>query len=253
MTIRALMLSAALAIFTTATALADDKVDFTKQIQPIFVEHCTKCHGDEKTQGKLRLDTAAGLAGKMESQTELIVAGKPEESELYQRLTLPDDNEADAEDGRSAAEGNDRADRQLDQAGRGDPGRGSRGHAGGAGQAGRAKGGAKSRRRRRSRAAGGCARAEGSDRQVDGGQRASGAAVRGSSLLAVSFAHRDQPAGDAEVALLAGVAEQVYVLDLAGVETDRCRVEQLAALKNLSALHLELSSVTDAGWRTWPA
>ena len=36
-----------------------------------------------------------------------------------------------------------------------------------------------------------------------------------SSLLQVSFAHRSTPAGDAEIALLAGVAEQVYALNLA--------------------------------------
>jgi len=69
----------------------------------------------------------------------------------------------------------------------------------------------------------------------------------GSSLLQVSFSHRDEPAGDAEVALLTGVADQVYVLNLAGSKVTDAGLAPLASLKNLSALHLELSSITDVG------
>ena len=42
-----------------------------------------------------------------------------------------------------------------------------------------------------------------------------------SSLLTVSFAHRSEPAGDAEVALLAGVAEQCYAIKPGRLEADR--------------------------------
>jgi hypothetical protein len=68
----------------------------------------------------------------------------------------------------------------------------------------------------------------------------------GSNLLQVSFAHRGEPAGDAEIALLAGVADQVYALNLADAKPTDAGLAPLAALKNLSALHLERSAVTDA-------
>ena len=68
-----------------------------------------------------------------------------------------------------------------------------------------------------------------------------------SALLQVSFAHRSEPAGDAEIALLAGVAEQVYALNLADSKPTDAGLAPLAGLKNLSVLHLERSAVTDAG------
>ena len=68
-----------------------------------------------------------------------------------------------------------------------------------------------------------------------------------SNLLTVSFAHRSEPAGDAEVALLAGVAEQCYGLNLADSKPTDAGLAPLAGLKNLAELHLEHSAVTDAG------
>src|SRR5687767_7179346 len=73
-------------------ALAQDKVDFQTQIQPIFVEHCINCHGEKQASGKMRLHTAANLKEKWDADKELLVAGEPEKSELYQRLTLPADD-----------------------------------------------------------------------------------------------------------------------------------------------------------------
>jgi mono/diheme cytochrome c family protein len=35
---------------------AADKIDFTKQIRPIFQERCYKCHGPDKQESGLRLD-----------------------------------------------------------------------------------------------------------------------------------------------------------------------------------------------------
>ncbi len=43
-------------------ALADTKVDFAKQIQPIFEKSCVKCHGPEKQKGGLRLDRKSSRA-----------------------------------------------------------------------------------------------------------------------------------------------------------------------------------------------
>src|SRR5262245_31860698 len=60
-------------------------VDFNRQVRPILSEHCFACHGpDEKTRkAKLRLDTKEGARG-------VLAAGKPEDSELVNRITESD-------------------------------------------------------------------------------------------------------------------------------------------------------------------
>jgi mono/diheme cytochrome c family protein len=71
-----------------ATADPPDKVDFNRDIRPIFADACYQCHGPDKGHRKagLRLDTREGIFGKRES----IVAGKPQMSELYLRLVSDD-------------------------------------------------------------------------------------------------------------------------------------------------------------------
>ncbi len=62
-------------------APAQAAVEFNRDIRPILSENCFACHGPDtaKRKASLRLDTAAGTK-------ESIVAGKPEESELYRRV-----------------------------------------------------------------------------------------------------------------------------------------------------------------------
>ena len=69
-------------------ALAEDQVDFAKDIKPIFEQNCVKCHGEEKQKGKLRLDMrdAAAKGGKA---GPAFVAGSADKSELFRRITLP--------------------------------------------------------------------------------------------------------------------------------------------------------------------
>src|SRR3954463_14695030 len=86
---RSLVLSLVLFEVGAASAAADDKVDFAKQIQPILSESCGKCHGEKKASAKLRLDTAANIKEKWDAQKDLLVAGEPDKSELYKRITLP--------------------------------------------------------------------------------------------------------------------------------------------------------------------
>jgi hypothetical protein len=54
--------AALLAIASAQTAKPIAVVDakpFSERVQPFFKEHCVKCHGAEKAEGKLRLDTLA--------------------------------------------------------------------------------------------------------------------------------------------------------------------------------------------------
>jgi hypothetical protein len=57
-------------------------VDFNRDIRPILSDNCYQCHGPDKNKRKadLRLDTKEGI-------TSSVVAGKPDESELYRRIT----------------------------------------------------------------------------------------------------------------------------------------------------------------------
>ena len=94
---------------------AEDKVDFEKQIQPILVESCGKCHGEKKAQAKMRLNTAAAIKEKWDADKELIVAGEPDKSKLYQRLVLPaGDKKLMPKGGEPLREGKDRPDCEVD-------------------------------------------------------------------------------------------------------------------------------------------
>jgi hypothetical protein len=59
------------------------EVEFVRDIQPLLKEHCYKCHGEQKREAGLRLDTRDdALAGGDSGQ--VILAGQPEESRLLQ-------------------------------------------------------------------------------------------------------------------------------------------------------------------------
>ena len=72
---------------TVLHAQTEKKVDFTKDIKPIFRETCIKCHGEEKQKGKLRLDSKEA-AFKGGEDGKVIEPGKADKSDLYRRITL---------------------------------------------------------------------------------------------------------------------------------------------------------------------
>ena len=62
---------------------AEDR--FEREIRPIFVEHCQKCHGQSKQMAGLRLDSRkAALAGG--GNGPVLLPGKPADSRLVQML-----------------------------------------------------------------------------------------------------------------------------------------------------------------------
>src|SRR5438309_7748272 len=91
------VLCSAVAVFAAAGLQAQDaagpvKVDFVRDIQPIFKASCLKCHGPEKRKGQFRLDSKSlamkgGVAGKA------ILPGKGAESPLVRMLLLTDPDE----------------------------------------------------------------------------------------------------------------------------------------------------------------
>src|SRR5256885_267779 len=64
-------------------AAASRRVDFVKDIQPIFAGHCYDCHGEKKQEAQFRLDTK-DIALKGGELGPAIVPGKGAESLLVQ-------------------------------------------------------------------------------------------------------------------------------------------------------------------------
>ncbi len=82
-------------IFTPTTS-ADERspiLDFTRDVQPIFIKHCAKCHGAQKQRGGFRLDDRESAFSEADSGSIPIVPGRPEESELLRRIDSNDDSE----------------------------------------------------------------------------------------------------------------------------------------------------------------
>lgn len=250
---RILVVMMVLAGFGAASAVAEDKVDFAKQIQPILQESCGKCHGEKRASGKMRLHTAAALKEKWDKDKALIAAGKPEESELYKRLVLPADDKK-----RMPKGGDPLAKEKIELIARwiregavlpaiaavATP-------APAPAPAQPAEAAPPKKEEAKKPAELPLPKVAAAPKEAIDKLTAAGAQVMplfaDSSLLQVSFAHRSAPAGDAEVALLAGVAEQVYALNLADTKPTDAGLAPLAGLKNLATLHLERSSVADAG------
>lgn len=65
--------------------------DFDSVIRPLLQKHCVECHSDNEQNGDLRLD-AKVFAMKGGYDGPAIVAGKPDQSPIFQRITSSDDD-----------------------------------------------------------------------------------------------------------------------------------------------------------------
>src|SRR3990170_2250005 len=71
-----------------------DSVDYNLHIRPILSDRCFKCHGPDANQRKadLRLDTPEGALAALKDNpsAHAIIPGKPEQSEVYRRISTAD-------------------------------------------------------------------------------------------------------------------------------------------------------------------
>lgn len=75
---------------------------YTALLGPAFDKHCVSCHNDKKTKGGLRMDSMAAIL-KGGDTGPGISLGKPNESEVIHRITLPaDDDDFMPPDGKPA-------------------------------------------------------------------------------------------------------------------------------------------------------
>ena len=68
-----------------AVPQTETEVNFKNDIQPIFENHCLRCHGPETEEG-FRID-------EKEAALDYITPGEPEESEIYTYLVTDDEEE----------------------------------------------------------------------------------------------------------------------------------------------------------------
>ncbi|MCB9922152.1 MAG: DUF1553 domain-containing protein [Planctomycetaceae bacterium] len=68
-----------------SVAAADEPVDFSKQIAPIFEQHCVRCHSQGNSKGDVSLATIDDL-----KSNEYVIAGDPEGSYLIELVTSQD-------------------------------------------------------------------------------------------------------------------------------------------------------------------
>ena len=71
----------------------DAPIDFTRQVRPILSDHCFACHGPDaegRKAGLLLAEFETATANR-DSGGRAITPGDPERSELWKRITDPDD------------------------------------------------------------------------------------------------------------------------------------------------------------------
>ena len=93
MTLPVIIMAIVLVPGVPAEAEIPGTVVFNRDVLPILSDHCFKCHGPDKRQRetKQRFDTRSGVERAVSKG--FLVPGKPQESELIERLTTDDEDE----------------------------------------------------------------------------------------------------------------------------------------------------------------
>jgi hypothetical protein len=90
-----LIISASSPFLSFSTLFAEDRIEFNRDIRPIFSDTCFACHGPDeaKAKGKLRLDSLVAAQRGGKSGEPAIVPGHPEKSAVMERLLTKDEDD----------------------------------------------------------------------------------------------------------------------------------------------------------------
>lgn len=243
-------LSLGLMLCAGVGARAEDKVDFAKQIRPIFAETCYKCHAGTKHKGDMKLDSAASIQKGGKDGND-VVPGHPEKSDMYRRITLkPDDDDIMPPSDKGKPLSKEQTDLIKLWIAQG-------------AEFGSFKQDVVVEPPKSANAGSTPAAAEGvpvqdalpqvppaSAAALDALRQAGAQALplcQGSNLLTVEFTSSAATTTDQQVNLLEKVAPQVYDLSLASTKVTDDGLKALEEMKNLRRLHLEKTSVGDSG------
>jgi hypothetical protein len=71
--------------FASTTLFAADEVVYSRDVHPIFRQHCWSCHSGDKPEGNLRLDAEASLRRGGDTGP-FVMPGKPDASLLIEQV-----------------------------------------------------------------------------------------------------------------------------------------------------------------------
>ena len=224
---------------------ADDKVDFVKQIRPIFADTCYKCHAEKKQKGKLRLDSVEAIE-KGGKDGKVLAPGDPDKSEIYKRIILPKDSDdiMPAEGDPLSKDQQDVIKRWIAQGASFGDWKSDAGAAAAAAPASQPQEAALP--------------SEPQLPEVPAADAATLDKIRQTGALALPLAQNTNllevdlnligdHVSDGQLEPLQPIAQQVAVLNLARTNVTDDGLKALEPLKNLRRLHLENTKVTDAG------
>ena len=226
----------------------DEALSYQHLVAPVLEARCVTCHGPEKQKGDLRLDSPDGIAAGGTSGP-VLVAGRPGESPMVQRVWLPTGHEdimpprgrpplpaAEAELLRWWIEEGASFE---DAVGRDPP-------PGVLAMLEQIAGPPEERIPPVLRTS-----VPPADSVAAAAARATGLSLRpiaaGSSFLRVSCAAAVDPCGTDQLRALMPLAEQVAELDLSGATIDDADLVTISGLRHLTRLALDRTAVTDAG------
>jgi hypothetical protein len=81
---------AIVALAFAAAVSGAERVDFSRDIQPVLAKRCVACHGPDTQEAGLRLDGQAGATAALDSGARAIVPGDSAASEILARITSAD-------------------------------------------------------------------------------------------------------------------------------------------------------------------
>lgn len=222
---------------------------FSGLAQPVLQQNCVACHGPEKSEAKLRLDSVAALLQGGKSGPA-IVAGDPAQSLLLKRLRLPlDDKLHMPPSGKPPVSRDDIALLQwwIESGASAEK------------KVGDVKRPANIARILSQRFGGGTAVAEAAPPKPAKAISSVASSLSDDLGVPITFLAEDKPwiqcnasiagtdFGDADLAKLAPLSTNLRWLDLAGTRVTDAGLKQVAAMPNLARLHLERTAITDAG------